>query len=59
MYYFYNLKKKQVNLKIIGSIMRDDRHTKPLKCMKYFEVKLNAQKIKCVIIELYSHSEFL
>lgn len=39
--------------------MRDDRHTKPLKCMKYFEVKLNAQKIKCVIIELYSHSEFL
>lgn len=40
-------------------MMRDDSHKQSLKYMKHFEVKSNAQKINCVIIELYSHSELI
>lgn len=39
--------------------MRNYSHKKPLKYVKHFEVKPNAQKIKCPIIELHSHSELL
>lgn len=51
--------KNKVNLKVTGSRGRDDSHKKPLECMKHFEVKPNTQKIKCVIIELYPHTELL
>lgn len=39
--------------------MRNYSHKKPLKYVKHFVVKPNAQKIKCLIIELHSHSELL
>lgn len=39
--------------------MKDDSHKKPIKHVKHFQVKPNAQKIKSVIMELYSHSELL
>lgn len=57
MHYFYIL--KRVNLKIIGSLIKDDSRKKPIKHVKHFQVKPNAQKTECVIIELHSQNELL